>query len=193
MYTNRLRLFLALSIVIGAVPVYGKHQPKVQDCQIRFAVLMYDFDHPEQADQSRWGQLTDRQRNWWGKKGQQKFPSACMVDNASQAEYVIAWSLRAARHRGLKAVLEPTDVPVLRRGTSDCRVDANGRDDCTLQPSVETVYDVRRVATQEALDLASIRVLNARTHKTLRWYESASDYSDMDVFKKAIKFIAGGK
>lgn len=101
MYANRLRLFLALSIVIGAVPVYAKHQPKVQDCQIRFAVLMYDINHPEQADQYRWGQLTDRQRNWWGKKGQQKFPSVCMADNASQAEYVIAWSLRAVRHRGL--------------------------------------------------------------------------------------------
>jgi hypothetical protein len=164
----------------------------VQDCQIRFAVLMYDSDHPHDANQHHWGQLSDRQRSWWEKKGQRKFPGVCMVTTASQAEYVIAWSLRPVKYRNANVVLEPTDVPVLRR-TGDCRVDANGRADCTIQPDVETTYDVRRVATQSALDLASAHVLNAHTHKILRSYESALNSSDRDVLRQAITFIAAGK
>lgn len=185
-------LVLALSILVAGVPVRARDRPKVQDCQIRFAVLMYDSYHPHDANQYHWGQLTDRQRSWWGKKGQQKFPGVCMVATASQAEYVIAWSLCPVKYRNTNPVLEPTDMPVLRRGT-DCRADANGRDDCTLQPGVETTYDVRRVTTQGAHDLASAHVLNANTHRILRSYESALNSSDIDVFKQAVKFIAAGK
>lgn len=115
-----------------------------------------------------------------------------MVATASQAEYVIAWSLCPVKYRNTNPVLERTDMPVLRRGT-DCRVDANGKDDCTLQPDVETTYDVRRVTTQVARGLASAHVLNANTHRILRSYESASNSSDSDVFKQAVTFIAAGR
>lgn len=186
-------LVLTLSILVGGVPlVHASHRPKVQDCQIRFAVLMYDSYHPHDVNQYHWGQLTERQRSWWGKKGQQRFPGVCMVTTASQAEYVIAWAIRPVKYRDANLVLEPTDMPVLRR-TGDCRVDANGRADCTIEPDVETIYDVRRVATQAARDLASVHVLNADTHKILRSYESVSNSSDRDGFKQAITFIATGK
>jgi hypothetical protein len=193
METCRVAPLVAASFLIGLWPAAARQRTEPQGCQSRFAVVKYDLDHPQDLSRFVWGELTKQQRGWWAKKGQRKFRGVCMVADPSEADYVIAWSTGTVDYHATRRMLESTEVPVLNRGTSDCRTTPDGKVDCTLQPGIESEYSIRALRIRETRQLGTARVLNTHTHQVQRWYESASPSADRKVFQRAVKFLADGK